>query len=296
MQVTKSLIVAATLLAAFSTHLAAADVGIVVVAHGVARGNWNQAVAERLVQIKLPWPVEVAFLASPDGNTIQRSFDKLAETGVKRALVIPMLVSSHSSHVDEIRYYVGLGAKPADEDISTPPVKTKLAVRMVGGIDYHPLVSAEFCARARSLGQAPEKSTVLIVGHGPNEEDNNLKWLDTFGLYARDLRSTCGFAASAGYTLRDDAPDEIRNRATQALRDAVAKASDNGGHAIIMPFLIGSGGVMNHIDERMKGLDYKMFRRGLIDGDVLAQWLTVTASSAVTAWPAGEEVGALRGR
>lgn len=296
MQVTKSLIVASTLLAALSTHLAAADVGVVVVAHGVARGNWNQAVTERLAQVKLPWPVEVAFLASPDGTTIQRSFDKLAETGVRRALVIPMLVSSHSSHVDEIRYYVGLGAKPAGEPISTPPVKTKLAVRMVGGIDYHPLVSAELCTRAKSLGQEPGKATVLIVGHGPNEEDNNQKWLETFGLYSQDLRATCGFAASAGFTLRDDAPEEIRNGATQALRDAVTKASDNGGHAIILPFLIGSGGVMNHIDERMKGLDYKMFRRGLIDGDVLVQWLIATASSAVTAWPAGEEVGALQSK
>jgi sirohydrochlorin ferrochelatase len=285
---------AAALLAAFSTHLTAAEVGIVVVAHGVARGNWNQAVSERLAQVKLPWPVEVAFLASPNGNTIQRSFDKLAATGVHRALVVPLLVSSHSSHVDEIRYYVGLGAKPEGEELSTPPVKTKLAVRMADSIDYHPSVSAEFCQRAKALSRAPGKETILIVGHGPNEDDNNLKWLATFNRYAQDLKSSCGFSGAAGYTLRDDAPEEIRDRATQALRDAVAKASRDGGRAIVLPFLIGSGGVMSHIDARLKGLDYSMCRDGLIDGDVLLQWLVATSASAITAWPADQPVAGLR--
>jgi hypothetical protein len=46
---------------------------------------------------------------------------------------------------------------------------------MASSIDYHPSVSAEFCRRARMLSRVPGKETILIVGHGPNEEDNNLK-------------------------------------------------------------------------------------------------------------------------
>jgi sirohydrochlorin cobaltochelatase len=272
------------LAAGLALPAAAADIGIVVVAHGVARGTWNRDVEQRLAQLRLPWPMETGFLASSEGNTVQQAFDRLAGAGVRRAVVIPLLVSSHSSHVDEIRYYVGLGPKPEGEDLATPPVKTKLAVRMTGAIDYHPAVAAEFCARAKKLSRTPGTETVLLVGHGPNEEDNNRKWLDNFDLYARDLRQGCGFQAAAGYTLRDDAPAAVRDRATEQLRQAVAKASAEGGRAIVMPVLIGSGGVMDHITGRLKGLEFAMSGEGLIGGGVLQEWLVETAAAAIARW------------
>ncbi len=263
--------------------VAAADFGVVVVAHGVARGNWNQDVESRLTQLRLPWPVEVAFLSSKDGNTLQSAFDRLQTAGVRRAVVVPLLVSSHSSHIDEIRYYVGAGPKP-DEHMESAPVKTTISVRMTNAIDYHPLLAAEFCKRARTWSKNGESETVILVGHGPNEDDNNQKWLANFNRYAADLKAACGFHDARGYTLRDDAPIEIRDRATAELRQAVVDAGKDGGRVLLLPFLIGSGGVMHHIDERMKGLKFDMYPEGLITGDALPQWLVTTASSAIVDW------------
>lgn len=269
----------------------AADYGVVVVAHGVARGNWNQSVEARLTNLRLPWPVEVAFLSSKDGNTLQAAFDRLQAAGVRRAVVAPLMVSSHSSHIDEIRYYISAGPKP-EEHVEAAPVKTSIDIRMTGAIDYHPLLAEEFCKRARTWSKDGASETVLLVGHGPNEEDNNQKWLNNFERYSKDLKASCGFKAAHGFTLRDDAPAEVRDAATAALRQAVADAGKDGGRVLLLPVLIGSGGVMHHIDERLKGLQFDMVREGLIEGDALQQWLVITTSSAISDW-SGRELSTL---
>ncbi|HWB98146.1 MAG TPA: CbiX/SirB N-terminal domain-containing protein [Bryobacteraceae bacterium] len=265
----------------------AAEFGVVVVAHGVAWGTWNQEVESRMAELRLPWPMEVSFLSSQDGNTIQRAFDRLAAAGVRKVVVVPLLVSSHSSHVDEIRYYLGLAPKPAEEHITTPPVRTALPVRMTHAIDYHQLISAEFCRRASAISENRSRETVLLVGHGPNEEDNNRLWLAAFERYAGDLKGACGFHEARGLTVRDDASEAVQAEAREILRKAASDAASDGT-ALVLPFLIGSGGVAHNIARRLEGIPFRISREGLIHGDALKEWVTATAAEAVSEWSLAE--------
>src|SRR5687767_6222072 len=93
-----------------ATSLAAAQTGLVVVAHG-ASPEWNGRVRGTVAQVKWPHgPVAVAFLMGPEAHTAgwDQAIDSMRMRGAKSLVVVPLLVSTHGFHYNEIEYYAGL--------------------------------------------------------------------------------------------------------------------------------------------------------------------------------------------
>jgi len=82
-------------------------------------------------------------------------------------------------------------------------------------LDDHPIVTSILCRRILELSVDPGKESVVIVAHGPNEEEDNLKWIKTMESMAQrcneHVKEVKGkpFKAILSLTVRDDAPEPI---------------------------------------------------------------------------------------
>ncbi|MEA1869529.1 MAG: CbiX/SirB N-terminal domain-containing protein [Euryarchaeota archaeon] len=83
-------------------------IGVLVVAHGSPSESWCSPVRNATDEVDLPYPVELGFLEFVPNETINLAVERLDDAGVTEIIVVPLFVSSHSSHIQEIEYVLGL--------------------------------------------------------------------------------------------------------------------------------------------------------------------------------------------
>jgi len=82
--------------------------GILVIAHGSTDENWCAPVRDAVSEVDLPYPVELGFLEFVPNETINDAVKRLDNASVTTIITVPLFVSSHSSHIREIEYVLGL--------------------------------------------------------------------------------------------------------------------------------------------------------------------------------------------
>ena len=281
-----------------------AEPGIVLLAHG-GSADWNTRVAELATKVNASRPTEVAF-GMATRATIQSAIDKLVARGVTEIVAVPLFVSSWSTVITSTEYLLGLRAEapaalasfakmshaPAGTAGSaaagheahaaadgTTPVKSPVPVRMTAALNDHPIVAEILASRARAISREPAKEALIVVAHGPNDEDDNRRWLADMASLVGRIKQTASFAAFEYLTLRDDAPRPVRDAATAALRGIMQRELAAGRRILIVPLLISFGGIERGLRERLEGLPYTMAEAALVPDDRLAKWVLTVAGA-----------------
>ena len=284
---------------------AAADPGVLLLAHG-GSAEWNGRVTELAAKVNATRPTEVAFGMATRAN-IQVAFDKLVARGVTEIVAVPLFVSSWSTVITSTEYLLGLRADapealaafakmshaPAGAPAApatgheghgdhaaadgTTPIKASVPVRMTAALNDHTIVAEILASRARAISRDSAKEALLIVAHGPTEEDDNVRWLKDMASLAGRIRQTENYASLDYLTLRDDAPKPVRDTATAELRGIVQRELNAGRRVLIVPLLISFGGIERGLRERLDGLPYTMAEAALMPDDRLAQWVLAMA-------------------
>ena len=89
-----------------------ATVGVLLVAHGADPG-WNSRIDSLAGALRVSGdvrgPIAVSFLMGPAAATsrFQDAIDSLIRDGARQIVIVPLLVSSHSGHYEQIRYLAG---------------------------------------------------------------------------------------------------------------------------------------------------------------------------------------------
>jgi sirohydrochlorin ferrochelatase len=236
---------------------------------------------------------------------IQSAIDKLVARGVTEIVAVPLFVSSWSTVITSTEYLIGLRAEapaalanyakmnhaPAGTSggaasheghaVATDgatPVKSSVPVRMTRALNDHPIVADILASRARAISRDAAKEALIMVAHGPNEEDDNRRWLEDMGSLAGRIKQTETFASVEYLTLRDDAPKAVRDAATAQLRGIVERELTDGRRVLIVPLLISFGGIERGLRERLDGLPYTMAEAALMPDDRLATWVLTVAA------------------
>lgn len=284
---------------------ASAAPGILLLAHG-GSAEWNDRVTELAAKVNGTRPTEVAFGMATRAN-IQSAVDRLVARGVTEIVAVPLFVSSWSSIITSTEYLFGLraeapaalaayakmnhapgaagtsGTASAGHDghttaaDGTTPVKSPVPIRMTPALNDHPIVADILASRARSISENPTNESLIIVAHGPNEEEDNRRWLADMASLARRIGAVERFASIDYLTLRDDAPTPVRDQATAELRDVVQGRSRAGRRVLIVPLLISFGGIDRGLRERLEGLTYAIPNAALVPDDRLATWILAMA-------------------
>ena len=280
-----------------------ADPGILLLAHGGA-AEWNARVADLAARVDMRRPTEVAFGMAARAS-IQAAVDRLVARGVTEIVAVPLFVSSWSSVITSTEYLLGLRAEappalaayarmnhaPSASDAAAgnhdghgttdgaTPVRSPVPIHMTRALNDHPIVAAILTSRALSISHEPATEALVIIAHGPNEDEDNRKWLADLASLAGRIRGGQRFASIDYLTLRDDAPKPVRDQATAALRDVVMKRSRSGRRVLIVPLLISFGGIDRGVRDRLEGLTYAMPDSGLVPDDRLVTWVLEMAGA-----------------
>ena len=292
------------LFAALVVRTASADSGILLLAHG-GSAEWNTRVTELAAKVNEKHPTEVAFGMAARA-TIQNAIDKLIARGVEEIVTVPLFVSSWSTVITSTEYLLGLraeappalvryakmnhapvGAAPpgssrTHDDHTTPadgtaPVKSSVPIRMTPALNDHPIVADVLASRARAISRNPAREALVILAHGPNEEEDNRRWLTDMRSLAGRVAQSERFASIEYLTLRDDAPKPVREAATEQLRGIVQREISAGRRVLIVPLLISFGGIERGLRERLDGLAYTMADAALMPDDRLTAWVLAMA-------------------
>jgi outer membrane receptor for ferrienterochelin and colicins len=265
------------------------SLGILVIAHGGSPA-WNAHVHDAVAQVRRTASVEVAFLMGPPDATAQAAYDRLVAAGARRIAVVPLLVSSFSAHAEQVRFIAGLRPDyPHADHMALAPIRGPIPITGVApAMDAHPLVAAILVDRARRLAADPSSESLVIVAHGPNEDDDAARWLETMRALGAQVRAQLPFRDVDVRLLRDDAPKPVKDRALAELRSAVAERAARG-RVVVVPLLLAPGKTADQIPEVLAGLSFAWDGRTLLPDDRIASWILEVGTAAA----AGERSAAV---
>ena len=238
-------------------------VGTIIIAHG-ADSTWNSHVFEVAKQVRTGGPVEVGFLmgAGAKAARFQDLVRKLEAQGVREIAVVPLLVSSHSGHYDQIRYLAGEPVELSETMMHhlhmagiERPV-TKVPIRLTKAMDDAPQIARVLADRALAMAPEPATRALFIVGHGPNSAEDHAAWMTNLRRIADSVRVWTGFRDVRVDVVRDDAPAEVRAEAVRRVRELIEmQHAITGQEVIVVPILVSRGAVSrDKIPNDIKGL------------------------------------------
>lgn len=123
--------------------------------------------------------------------------------------------------------------------------------------------------RAAELSKDPPREDVLILAHGPGDDEENARWLAKLDARAGAVRSRLPLRRVQVETLREDWPEK-RMDAEKRIRAFAERAAAEGGKAIVIPYRVQGFGPYAKV---LEGIDYKSNGKGLIPHAEVLKWI-----------------------
>ena len=258
------------------------SIGTVVVAHG-GDSIWNAHVIDVARQANTGGPVEVSFLMGAGAKTsrFQDAVARLEGQGVREIVVVPMLVSSHSGHYDQIRYLAGDSVALSEQmlhhlhmaGIERPAAKVPL--RLTRAMDDAPQIARVLADRALALTRTPKVQALMIVGHGPNSAEDYAAWMKNLRPVADSVRAWTGFRDVRVELVRDDAPAPVRAEAVRRVRELIdMQHMLTGNDVVVVPVLVSKGSVSrDKVPNDIKGTRSIYAGEPLLPHPAMARWI-----------------------
>jgi sirohydrochlorin ferrochelatase len=277
----RTLSIVASLLVGASA-LSAQQVGTIVVAHG-GDTEWNNRVLSVASGAKTGGPVEVSFLMGPGAKTnrFQDIVRRMEANGVSRIVVVPLLISSHSGHYEQIRYLAGEVEKLDDKMMhhlhmgGLERVTSKVPVTVAKAVDDSPDVARVLIERAHALAPDPAKHALFVIGHGPNSSDDLASWMKNLRAMTDTIRSLTKFKDVRVGLVQDDAPAHVRAEAVNRARELIELQNRlTNEKVIVVPVLVSKGKLsMEKIPRDLAGLPIIYDGEPLLPHPALARWI-----------------------
>lgn len=277
---------------------AKAPVGILVMAHG-GKEAWEAGLLDALKDLSRRAALEVAFgMATPP--TIQEAVKRLEKRGARRIAVVRLFVSG-DSFLTETRQILGLepGAPPRPKEATGEghahahhhdhgagslwrvESSAEFAMSRAGLMDSRQMGKV-LAKRALGLSREPRRESVLILAHGPEDDEENQRWIERISALAADISAAAPFREVRVETLREDWPEK-RQEAERRIRDFAARGAKDG-KVIVIPFRVHGFGPYKQVLDR---LDYVADEQGLLPDTAVADWIAEQAKGLAKGknWP-----------
>lgn len=281
------LLAALTFLAGCTSHAIrsahhSGDFGVLVMAHG-GGATWNREVEAMLAPLERDYPLEIAF-GMADATSLQDGVRALESRGVRRIGVVRLFISGESWY-ERTEQILGVrpGAPPkpaaeahaehgehAEHSMAFWRIDSNATFALsTQGLADAPEMGAVLADRARTLSRNPRRESVLILAHGPGDDDENQRWLAQIESRADAVREALPFRTVRVETLREDWPEK-RSAAEARIRAFVEQANREGGRALVIPYRVQGFGPYADV---LSGLSYVSDGRGLVPSAQIEHWV-----------------------
>lgn len=237
--------------------------GALVISHGSREQKWVTLVDEAVKQLasNVDIPVVASYLELVEGRLIQDGITALEDQDVTDIVVIPLFISSGSTHVDEIAYAIGAKAEP-DKETDLRPFIVRSRVHFGKPIDDEPEIANMVWDKVRELSLNPAKEVILLVGHGSRHDLFRRRWEKGINSLAQRVSVVSG--ASADHALLS--PGDVQ--------DKVMAWRERGYDVIVAPLFLSEGYFTEKvIPDRLKGLECRYSGRTLLPHPLLPLWM-----------------------
>lgn len=282
--------VTGSVLVAQASLPAPSSVGTLLVAHGGGPA-WDANVESLAKSVHTGGPVAVSLLMGPGAAThrFQDAVAQLVASGAKEVVVVPVLVSSHSGHIEQIRYLAG-ETDSLDMEMMhhlhmsgiTRPTQ-RVPIRVTSALDNAPQLARVLSDHAKALATDPAHQALFLVGHGPNSAEDNAAWMSNLRQVADSVRAWTGFSDIKIGLVRDDAPAPVRQEAVKEIRETIMlQNAATKQPVVVVPILVSSGTVVNTtIPNDLRDLPIVYKAVPLLPHPMIARWVEARVKDAI---------------
>ncbi|GGG02614.1 sirohydrochlorin chelatase [Paenibacillus abyssi] len=242
--------------------------GVLVISHGSREAQWVDLVDAAVQEVRCPAgvPIVSSFLEIVEGRLIQDGIDQLEAEGVTDIYVLPLFVSSGSTHIDDIGQAFGLApvSEQREGDLERFTIR-QASIHMGQPIDDDPEIAQLLLHNIKDLSAAPERESILLVAHGSKEAVFYGRWRSGMRLLAERVRSLGGFARAESAML-------LPNQAACVMRAMQRKHPEQA--VIVVPLFLSVGYFTGTvIPERLVGQDYRYNGRAILPNAFASRWM-----------------------
>ncbi len=247
------------------------NVGVLVLTHGV--GDTGDRLFKKAIEpvgAKLPTAIGVG-MAMTHSDPLQSAVNDLVKAGAKTIILVPPMVSKYNTLYRQWEYIFGWPT--AAEYLAVPKVKSAAKLVMAQAFNDSPLFTLMLSDHAKQLSKNPAREAVMIVAHGPEDDEDNAPDLAFLNAHAAKIKAQGGYAEVRALNLQDDAFKPIRARNVRTLRKMISDAQARGYEILVVPAVIASFGLQAKLKQDLLGLKYRFQEKGLSEHPVFTKLL-----------------------
>ncbi|NEW09404.1 cobalamin biosynthesis protein CbiX [Paenibacillus sp. SYP-B3998] len=249
--------------------------GVLVISHGSRDEDWVKLVDEAVSAVVMPAeiPIFSSYLELVEGRLIQDGIYSLEAQGVTNIIVVPLFVSSGSTHIDEISYALGVIPEPTLEtDLEQFDIKAN--IYFTTPIDDDPVIAEIIYKKIEELSDSPKQEILLLVGHGSVEKGFHLKWRKGLEQLAGRLKALGGYGEADVAMLL---PDQVHRKMNWWAKHKPAYK------VVVAPLFLSEGYFTTKvIPSRMEGFEYRYNGRALLPSPLISKWIEKQIASQIT--------------
>jgi sirohydrochlorin ferrochelatase len=265
--------------------------GILVMAHGGGKA-WNKQVEDAVLPLREEYPVAIAF-GMADAASLQEGFEELESKGVENVAVVRLFVSGDSwrERTAKILGLVEGAPEFSSENSQTIDIRDNESIAELHsalmsksfwkvessanigmsaiGLSAAEEMEAVIGDRIASLSEQPASEDVVVIAHGPSDDEENLLWISRIQKILSKVQTKLQLHDVSTFTLREDWPEK-REDAEFAIRRYVREANLAGRTVLVIPFRVSGFGPYA---ELLRGLDYRSNGLGLLPHKNVTLWI-----------------------
>lgn len=255
------------------------DIGVLVLSHGVGE-NSDKLFVDALKPMAEERPTAVAFgMAMMMSSQIQSAVDDLTDRGASTIILVPTALTENNSLTRHWKYIFSMYDEASYLEV--PQVQSDAKFVMANHIDDHPLVTDIMLDYTLEKSVNQENEVVIIVGHGPEDIEDNVVDLEILQAHVDRFKERTDFADVKIINLQDDALPPIRKSNVKKLRRWINAAKRRDQDVIVTVAASASFGVQQHVEEDLRGLEYAFADKGFNEHPKYIEWIEATVNETL---------------
>ena len=256
-------------------------IGVLILSHGVGE-NSDREMKQALAPVSARFPTAIGFgMAMMQSGYLQSAVDDLVARGAQTVVLVPNgTTTEYNSLTRQWKYIFGIGEQEATY-LEVPPVEADVDFVMTGHFADSPLITDILYDHAKEVSSDPANEVVIIVGHGPEDIEDNGPDLEILQAHVDRIAAKDEFADVKIINLQDDAIPPVRESNVRKLRRWVKQAAGRGQTPVVVAMAAASHGVQTHMRQDLRGLDYVFADKGLSEHPKYVEWIASVIDKAI---------------
>jgi len=221
-----------------------------IIGHGSSKNIWVEAIDHVIEGVRSSEPLIVSFLERVENRLIPDGIEQLRKLGANQVFILPLFVSSGSTHIMEIQEIVSQYRQEFDFQFGSC-------------MDDHPLVVQHIVNQVAELSEGKEMNSLLLVGHGSDVEPFHNKWQEILESLLVQVSKQTQLKQIATATF-------LPNTIQMQLEELEASTS----HILVVPLFLSSGILTEkRIPTMIQGYPVKYNGKAFLPNDWISTWI-----------------------